>query len=66
MSIPTVNESDTFDVWRIKTNEIATLEGDLAALSTTSKTNLVSAINESVANVSALARETLVRSIAMA
>lgn len=66
MAIPTVNDDSDFETWRIKTNEIANLEGDLAALSTTTKVNLVAAINENVNNISVIARETLIRSIAMA
>lgn len=63
MAIPSVNTtSDTFDLWRIKTNLIATLEGDLTLLATTVKTDLVSAINETVTDTRAL----LIRAIAMA
>ena len=46
MSIPNVPQTDTFDQWRVKTNTIATNAGDLANLTTTIKTNAVSAINE--------------------
>lgn len=46
MSIVTVNLTDTFDQWRIKSNTIATQGGDLTTLSTTDKTSLVNAINE--------------------
>ena len=53
MAIVTVNLVDTFDEWRVKTNTISTNSGDLATLTTTDKTNLVSAINEIKSSTSA-------------
>jgi len=46
MALVSVNLIDTFDEWRIKTNSISSGGGDLVALTTTDKTNLVNAINE--------------------
>ena len=50
MAIQVVNLTDTFDEWRIKDNTTASNFGDLTALSTTNKTNLVAAINEIFTN----------------
>jgi hypothetical protein len=46
MALVTVNLVDTFDEWRIKTNSISTNGGDLTTLTTTDKSDLVSAVNE--------------------
>ena len=46
MSSVTVNLSDTFEQWRVKTNSIGSQSGDLSSLSTTAKGSLVDAINE--------------------
>lgn len=46
MPTVTVNLADTFDQWRIKTNNIGSSTGDLNSLSTTAKGSLVDAINE--------------------
>ena len=46
MSSVTVNLSDTFEQWRVKTNSISSQSGDLGSLSTTAKGSLVDAINE--------------------
>ena len=62
MAITTVNSTDTFEDWRVKTNTISTNQGDVAALTTTDKTSTVSAINEVNASASALA---IVMSIAL-
>jgi len=48
MPTVTVNLLDTFDQWRLKTNDIGANLGDLTSLSTTNKTNIVSALNEVV------------------
>ena len=50
MAIQVVNLTDTFDEWRIKDNTTASNFGDLTALSTTNKSNLVAAINEIFTN----------------
>ena len=50
MAIQVVNLTDTFDEWRVKNNTTATQFGDLSALSTTNKANLVVAINEIFSN----------------
>ena len=50
MAIQVVNLTDTFDEWRVKDNLTASNFGDLTALSTTNKTNLVAAINEIFTN----------------
>ena len=50
MAIQVVNLTDTFDEWRIKDNTTASNFGDLSALSTTNKSNLVVAINEIFSN----------------
>jgi len=42
---PTI-PSDSFEQWRIKTNQIAEDRGDLAVLTTTTKITTVAAINE--------------------
>ena len=46
MALVTVNLVDTFDEWRVKTNSISTNGGDLTTLTTTDKSDLVSAVNE--------------------
>lgn len=51
MAIPNVTEDNTFENWMTVTNILANSIGDLAALSTTTKTSLVSAINEVVSGV---------------
>jgi hypothetical protein len=48
MPTVTVNLLDTFDQWRLKTNDIGANLGDLTSLTTTNKTNIVSALNEVV------------------
>ena len=50
MATITVNLTDTFDEWRIKTNSLGTKQGDLTTLSTTAKGTLVAAINEIFTN----------------
>lgn len=45
MALINVTQQNTFEEWRVKTNDISTLVGDGASLATTS-TNLVGAINE--------------------
>ena len=50
MAIQVVNLTDTFDEWRVKSNLTASNFGDLTALSTTNKANLVAAINEIFSN----------------
>ena len=50
MAIQVVNLTDTFDEWRVKNNTVASNFGDLTALSTTNKANLVVAINEIFSN----------------
>ena len=46
MAITTVNQTDTFDQWRIKCNNISGNVGDTAALTTAANSNAVGAINE--------------------
>ena len=46
MPIINVNLIDTFDQWRIKTNNISNNFGDLSLLTTTENSNVVSAVNE--------------------
>jgi len=48
MAVVTVNLLDTFDQWRLKTNDIGANLGDIANLNTTDKTNIVAALNEVV------------------
>ena len=50
MAVVSVNLLDTFDQWRLKTNDLGVNQGDLTALTTTNKLNLVAAINEIVTN----------------
>lgn len=45
MSVINVSLEDTFEQWRVKTNQISSLIGDQASLNTTS-TSIVTAINE--------------------
>jgi|LWDU01.1.fsa_nt_gi hypothetical protein len=45
MTIPVTELSDSFDQWRVNTNQNGTNIGDTATLATTS-TNLTDAINE--------------------
>ena len=46
MALVTVNLLDTFDQWRLKTNDLGVKQGDLTTLTTTNKSNIVAAINE--------------------
>ena len=41
-----VNLTDTFEQWRVKTNQVCENQGDIATLTTTDKDSLVDAINE--------------------
>lgn len=45
MAIVTVEKTDTFDIWRQKTNTISINIGDLDLLTTPSATDIVDAIN---------------------
>jgi hypothetical protein len=45
MAITQVPDTDNFEQWRIKTNDIANQVGDLANLETQTTTDIVSAIN---------------------
>ena len=46
MAVTVVELTDTFDSWRIKTNNVSSDLGDLVSLGTTANSNLVAAINE--------------------
>ena len=46
MTQVTVNLTDTFEDWRVKTNLICANQGDIATLTTTTQASLVAAINE--------------------
>ena len=46
MTQVTVNLTDTFEDWRVKTNQICANQGDIATLTTTTQVSLVAAINE--------------------
>lgn len=46
MAIITINLVDTFNQWRVKSNTISALTGDLVLLNTTDKTSIVNAINQ--------------------
>jgi hypothetical protein len=46
MTQVTVNLTDTFEDWRVKTNTLGTNQGDLATLTTTAQNSLVAAMNE--------------------
>ena len=46
MTQVTVNLTDTFEDWRVKTNQICANQGDIATLTTTNKSSYVAAINE--------------------
>jgi len=46
MTQVTVNLTDTFEDWRVKTNLIGANQGDLTTLTTTNKSSYVAAINE--------------------
>ena len=46
MTQVTVNLTDTFEDWRVKTNQICANQGDMATLTTTNKSSLVAAMNE--------------------
>lgn len=41
-----VEQTDTFDQWRVKTNTISSEVGNTVDLTTTDKTNVVAAVNE--------------------
>ena len=59
MAIVTVNLLDTFDQWRLKTNDLGTNQGDLVTLNTTDKSSVVSAINELSSDLSSLSGSAL-------
>lgn len=59
MAIVTVNLLDTFDQWRLKTNDLGTNQGDLVTLNTTDKSSVVSAINEISSGLSSLSGSAL-------
>lgn len=65
MAIPNIPDTDSFDLWRQKTNLIAQIEGDLDNLLTVDKTNLVAAINEIFLALGNVGRDVLIRAIAM-
>jgi len=65
MAIPNVPDTDTFDIWRQKTNLIAQLEGDLTLLLTPVTTDLVAAINSILDLFEDDLRAMLIRAIAM-
>lgn len=46
MATVNVSENDTFEEWRVKTNEIAQDVGDMNQLATQSKDSIVDAVNE--------------------
>ncbi len=46
MTQVTVNLTDTFEDWRVKTNQICANQGDIATLTTITQASLVAAINE--------------------
>lgn len=46
MAVTVVNQTDTFDQWRVKTNDISSNVGDVATLATTDTSSVVAAINE--------------------
>jgi hypothetical protein len=46
MSIIETNITDSFNQWRLNTNQIGNDVGDMALLDTTDKTSLVDAVNE--------------------
>jgi len=50
MAIITVQITDTFEQWRLKSNSLGTNTGDLTTLSTTDKTSIVAAVNEIYSN----------------
>ncbi len=66
MAIINVPDTDTFDIWRQKTNLIAQRQGDLVLLTTPVTTDLVSAINSLSSSLSEDIRSCLIRAIAMA
>jgi hypothetical protein len=61
MAIVNVPKTDTFDLWRQKTNQIAQTIGDPALLQTTVNTSIVDAINSIFNDL----RRVLIRSIGM-
>lgn len=60
-----VPDTDSFDLWRQKTNLIAQQIGCLDDLLTTDKSDLVSAINEVITIIEEKDRDVLIRAIAM-
>lgn len=50
MALVTINLTDTFDEWRIKSNSLGSNTGDLSGLNTSDKTSIVAAINEIYSN----------------
>jgi hypothetical protein len=61
MAIVNVPKTDTFDMWRQKTNQISTSVGDLSLLNTVDNSSIVAAINSLFDDL----RRVLIRSIAM-
>ena len=62
MAVTVVELTDTFDSWRIKTNNVSSTLGDVDSLTTTANSNLVAAINE----VSAVAANSATTGFAIA
>jgi hypothetical protein len=50
MAVRNVDPSNSFEQWRVETNEIATDAGDVSTLTTTA-TNLTAAVNENDADI---------------
>lgn len=46
MSVINVDENNTFEEWRVKTNQVSQAVGDMATLGTENNGNLVEAVNE--------------------
>ena len=61
----TTEKTNTFDLWRQKTNLIAQDQGTLSDLTTTTKNSLVEAINEVLEVTNLGFRKNLALSIAM-
>ena len=66
MAIVNVPKTDNFSQWRLKTNLIATQQGDLVLLTTPVTTDIVAAINSLVGLFNDDLRRILIRSIGMA
>ena len=57
MTLIVTNKSDSFNQWRVNTNQLGVNVGDISNLDTTNKTSVVTAMNEVYSDVNDLTTE---------